>query len=138
MENTIMNIGRFGLVSTNLSNMDSTSTIEIGIPVKFLNANWKLKAHVIAENIGKHNNWSAVDHSQDEAYISLDLSRDSTFNPNTEITYELFVNAFPMNPDEAKSQDEPAKVTAFIPTLEEKKIFKKILLETITEQIMEG
>lgn len=138
MNDITMDIGRFKKVNMNLSKMDSTTTIEIGIPVNFLSTNWKLKTHIIAENIGKENGWTEVNHSQDESYISIDLFGDSVFNPNTEITYRLFVTASPMNPEEEKPEYESVRIMDIKPTDEEKKIFKSLMIGKITEQIMEG
>lgn len=137
MENITLKVGSLGNMKMDIGNIYTDGDFEIGITIKFLDDDKQRIIYKALEKLRIENGWKLINYAESATSIVVSFNNNG-FDGKPEITYRLFIYGVPKNPDDMKPCDEPSEIRELNLYEDEKKIFKKIFLETITEQIMEG
>lgn len=134
MKKLITDMDIMGAVQFDLSNIYSDNSLELSIPFRFVDAKWQECVYSWFDKIAKNNGWKMADYSNSDASFRISYCNDTMGKPA--FTYEVFVYATSYDPADEKSADDPTLI--FTPNLsdDDKKVLKKLLIQTITEQMM--
>lgn len=134
MKKFITDMDIMGAVQFDLSNIYTDGNFEISIPFRFVDGKIQECVYSWFDMIAKNNEWKMANYSDSDASFRISYCTDTMGKPA--FTYEVFVYATSYDPADEKSTDDPTLI--FTPNLsdDDKKVLKRLMIQTITEQMM--